>query len=391
MTPVRPSATRGGWEIGRLAGIPIILGMSWFVITALIVVAFGPQIASSAAGFPTWTGYVVALGYALLLLLSVLAHEAAHALVARGFGYQVDRIVADLWGGHTVYDAAGARPARTAAIAAAGPLTNAVLAGVGYLLSGLELPPLVGLLVGAFAWANGFVAVFNMLPGLPLDGGHLVDALVWGVTGRRSAGLVVAGWCGRVVAVAAVVWFVVVPMASGRTPSTFTVLWALVIGWFLWQGATGAIRGGRAQGAIASVAVGAVVRPALVVPFTATAQSVADAIEQAPYAYEVVPVGPDGVPLGLVDVAALVSIEPDRRDSVPVASVTVRQPTGWIVQADPAGDVTPVVAAIGARHAEAGPGALQKVLVVDRAGRVVGTVTVEALNEAFNRGRQPSS
>ena len=85
----------------------------------------------------------------------------------------------------------------------------------------------------ALVWTNGFVALFNMLPGLPLDGGFLVDSLVWKVTGSREQGMIAAGWCGRAVTVAVLVWVVVVPLARGQQPSLFTIIWGGFIGAFI--------------------------------------------------------------------------------------------------------------------------------------------------------------
>ena len=114
------------------------------------------------------------LAYAVLLLLSVLAHEAGHALVARRFGFRVDRVVADLWGGHTVYDSSTSRPGTSAAISVSGPVAN--LAARRHRVrgapGGLEPDGVVGLLLFAVTLTNAFVGVFNLLPGLPLDGGY---------------------------------------------------------------------------------------------------------------------------------------------------------------------------------------------------------------------------
>ena len=115
-----------GWQIGSLAGSPVYLGRSWPVIAVVIVVVFGPNLARPERG-PEY-GYLAAAGYALLLLLSVLVHEAAHALAARWRGHPVDRIVADVWGGHTVYDDTRTSPGATALIAVVGPLANLALA-----------------------------------------------------------------------------------------------------------------------------------------------------------------------------------------------------------------------------------------------------------------------
>lgn len=208
-----------GWRVGTLRGIPIYIGGGWVVIGVVMVALFGPQIADTLPGLGLWA-YAVALGYAVLLLLSVLVHEAAHALTALACGFRVHRIAADLMGGHTAYDAARATPGRSALVALAGPVANGVLCVVGWQVLPYVRGDVTGLLLGALAWTNGFVALFNLLPGLPLDGGYLLDALVWKITGRRHLGLVAAGWTGRVVTILVVLWFGGLPLLRGEYPAS---------------------------------------------------------------------------------------------------------------------------------------------------------------------------
>ena len=241
-TPARPSAAHG-WRIGSLAGTPVYLGRSWPVIAALIIVVFGPNLARPDRG-PSY-GYLLAAGYAVLLLVSVLVHEAAHAVAARWRGHPVSRIVADVWGGHTVYDATRTSPTTTAIVAVVGPMSNLALAAVVWGVHALTSNETAQTLLGIVAVANLLVGLFNLLPGLPLDGGQIVSALVWRATGSRGRGLVAAGWLGRVVAVLTVAWFALRPLVEGRAPDLFDVVWPVAIAFFLWQGATGAVRAGH--------------------------------------------------------------------------------------------------------------------------------------------------
>ena len=255
-----------GWRLGTIHGIPVYLGRSWPVIALVVVLTFAPNVSSSTGEYGGVFGYAVAAAYAVLLLLSVLAHEAGHALVARRFGFRVDRVVADLWGGHTVYDSSTSRAGTSAVISLAGPVANLALAGIGYaVLQTLDPDGVVGLLLFAVTLTNAFVGVFNLLPGLPLDGGYLVHALVWKVTGDRNRALIVAGWLGRVVTVVVVLWLVGRPLLLGEPPSLITVIWCGLIGAFLWMGATNAIRAGQSRRVIERVPLSRVLRPALVV------------------------------------------------------------------------------------------------------------------------------
>src|SRR4051794_32690163 len=173
-TPARPAAAYC-WRFGTLAGTPVYLGRSWPVIAVPVVVVFGPNLARPGRG--SSYGYLRAAGYAVLLLVSVLVHEAAHALTARWRGHPVSRIVADVWGGHTVYDATRSSPSTTAIVAVVGPLSNLALAAVGWGLQSVISNETAQTLLGIVAFANLLVGVFNLLPGLPLDGGQIVSAL----------------------------------------------------------------------------------------------------------------------------------------------------------------------------------------------------------------------
>src|SRR5436190_10119728 len=205
-----------GWRLGTIHGIPVYIGRSWPIIAAVVILTFAPSVPTPTGESGGVFGYAVAVAYAVLLLLSVLAHEAGHALVARRFGFRVDRVVADLWGGHTVYDSSTSRPGTSAAISVSGPIANLALAALGYAAQAVSPNGVLGLLLGALWLTNAFVGVFNLLPGLPLDGGYLVHAVVWKVTGDRNRALIVAGWLGRIVTVAVVLWFVGRPLLLGH-------------------------------------------------------------------------------------------------------------------------------------------------------------------------------
>jgi Zn-dependent protease len=329
-----------GVRIATVGGVPVYIGRSWPVIALLVVLLFGPQIQSSR---PDLGGlaYAVAALFAVLLLFSVLAHEACHAVVARRFGYSVNRVVADLWGGHTAYDSGTANPGASALVAVAGPVANGLLAVLGWLLAqNLHQGGVLYLLVNALVWTNAFVAVFNMLPGLPLDGGFLVDSLVWRLTGSRESGLIAAGWSGRVVTVLVLAWALLLPLSEGRPPSLFDLAWAGLIGAFLWAGATNAIRTGRTRKVLQGLRLDAVWRAARTLPLAATAEQAWET-RVAGHAAVVV-VDAAGHEVGLVDDDALGGIPPAVRSSTPLTALMRTQPAGWVVTASPDEPVTGV-------------------------------------------------
>ena len=370
-----------GLRLATIGGVPVYIGRSWAFIAVIIVVMYGPQIASNRPDLGLGA-YLVAMAYAGLLLLSVLAHEAAHAVVATRSGYRVNRVVADLWGGHTAYDSSTARPGASALVAIAGPGANAVLALAGW----LALPHISGdiayLLVNAMLFTNAFVAAFNLLPGLPLDGGFLVDSLVWRITGKRESGLIAAGWCGRVVTILVVLIFVGRPLLNGQPPDLFNLVWAFFIGAFLWVGATNAIRSGRGSRLLAGIRIDSVWRRAASLPPRASAAQALELRLSGPGGTAVVVEDDLRNPIGLLDDDALRAIPEQSRASVSVTSLMLRQPDGWVVEATPDQSIATVVGAmqrlgIGAVPVR-GPG-----------GRIEGIVIAGDLEAALSRGSAP--
>ncbi len=340
-----PTRRSPGLRIGSVAGVPVYLGRTWPIIVVVIVALFGPNLAASRPDLGAGA-YAVALAFALLLLVSVLAHEAAHAVVGRLCGYQVARVVADFWGGHTAYNSSDSTPGGSALVAVAGPVANGVLAGAGVVVLPLLPPDIPTLLGSAFVWANAFVAAFNLLPGLPLDGGYLVDALVWKVTGSRERGMIAAGWGGRLLTVALVLAVVGWPLLQGDPPSLFTVVWAWLLGWFLWMGASNAVRTGKARLLLSTITIGSVWRPATEVP---AAVPVGQVLSHHGRLIDLdrttlVVIDEDGRARGVVDPAAVRRIPEGHRDGTPVSAGAQGRPAGWVVAGDPAEPITEVVA-----------------------------------------------
>ncbi|KII26735.1 peptidase M50, partial [Arthrobacter sp. AK-YN10] len=111
---------KDGIPLGKIAGIPVYLAYSWFLIAAFTVIVYGPAVLIQFPGLGIGA-YFVAFGYALLLAVSVLVHELAHALSAKAFKWPTDRIVLNLWGGHTQFQNFTSSPGRAVVVAMAGP------------------------------------------------------------------------------------------------------------------------------------------------------------------------------------------------------------------------------------------------------------------------------
>jgi len=310
----------------------------------------------------------------------VFAHEASHAFVATRMGYRVNRVVADLWGGHTAYDSSSARPGASALVAIAGPAANALLALLGW----LAMPAISGdvtlLLVYAFWFTNAIVAGFNLLPGLPLDGGFLVDSLVWRVTGSRESGLIAAGWSGRVVTVLVVLYFVGEPIVNGRPPDLFNIIWGLFIGSFLWVGATNAIRSGRGSRLLSGIPIESVWRRAASLPASASAAQALALRLSGEGGTAVVIEDRTGRAIGLLDDEALRAIPEQSLDTVSVTSVMQQQPDGWVAEATGGQSIAAVVMVMQ----RLGTGAVP---VRGPDGRIAGIVLAGDLEVALSRRR----
>lgn len=316
--------------LGHVAGAPVVLAPSWLLAAVVLTLVFAPTARS-------WTGgggalpYVVALVFVVLLFASVLVHELAHGLVAQARGQQPHAFVLTLWGGHTTFGGASATPATSALVAVVGPVANLVIAGAFLLVAQLAVPP--GTLLQTVLWsgalANAFVGLFNLVPGLPLDGGRILEAAVWAATGDRHRGGVVAGWTGRVVAVGFVVAALVRPWLAGTTPDLFTVAWAALIGAFLWSGASAAVRAGRSGRAVDALTLGTVGRTAVVVGAQASLAQ-AQATAAAAQAAEVVVLTPDGRPAAYVDTDAAARVPADLAGTTAVLAVSTPLPAGAV-------------------------------------------------------------
>ncbi|QCO98643.1 site-2 protease family protein [Arthrobacter sp. 24S4-2] len=314
------SGRREGISLGRIAGIRVVLAYSWFIIAAFTVIVYGPVLEGQYPDMGI-AAYYVAFAYALLLLISVLVHELAHALTAKIFNWPTEKIVLNLWGGHTQFEGFTATPGRSVLVALAGPAANFVLAGAGWLfISAADPTGVVGILSNIFVWANLLIGIFNVLPGLPLDGGRLVESAVWKATGSQEKGTVAAGWAGRIIVIALAVWFVLLPLLRGDRPDVSLMLITVLVGSFLWMGASASIQHGRLRGRLHLVNAAALAEPAIGIPESAT---VAEILQLAPSGTPaVILCGPDGRPAGIVDTAAVASVPVGAAAQTPATAVS---------------------------------------------------------------------
>lgn len=220
-----------GWQLLKIRGIPLRIHPSWFVILGLATVAFqqqySQQLSSSGSGIELWG---LGLLTALLLFVSVLLHELGHSLVAIQQGVQVRSITLFLLGGVASVERECPTAMGSLMVAAAGPLVSLVLAAL-LMASGHSVAhasPLLGAMVNELGGLNLILALFNLLPGLPLDGGLILKALVWQWSGSQRKGIQVATATGRFLSLLAIGLGVVLLLRGASVGG----LWLMLLGWF---------------------------------------------------------------------------------------------------------------------------------------------------------------
>jgi len=323
-----------GFVAGKVLGAPVIVQPSTLVMLAILAYIF-----ASSAGQTTARTLSIGLLLAASLIGSVFLHEVAHAIAARAFGRKVTEIVLTLWGGHTSFDASGLTPLVNGVTALAGPAMNLVIAGAASLaLNMTNTGGLTGDVLAYVAWANVLLAVFNVLPGIPMDGGRVLESLVWGATGNRHKGTLAAAWVGRVVAVVVVVFSFASPLLQGRRPGLVDVVVALIIFSVLWPAASSAITYSKAMLRRDGLTVATLMTPAVGVSYTVTVEGARRAAEVAGVR-EIVVFGADDVPAGRFSYDLTDQVPPGTRDSTSLQSVTSPIPRGASIGQSATSDV----------------------------------------------------
>jgi len=369
--PSRSPTSSPGLRLGSPFGIPIFLAPSSLVLALLLAYVFGPAAAREIPGLGG-AAFLVGLAFAAMLYGSVLLHELAHSVVARSFGIPVRRIVLQLLGGVSELEREPDTAGRELLVAIAGPALSLVLAAAGLGLGQL-LPEesLIRWLVLGIGGANLLVGLFNLLPGLPLDGGRVLRAVAWAITGKPLLSTLIAAWAGRLVAVlVAVLPFLV---AGSGGPSVVNVVWCTLIAMFIWFGATATIQQVRLRERLPRLDIRRLTRRAI--PVVADLP-LAEALRRAYVAGArgMVVVDALGRPTGLVDEAAASATPEHRRPWVSVAAVARSLRPGMTLSVDLTGE--DMVRAIQANPA-------REYLVVEGTGEIVGVLSTADVERAF--------
>jgi Zn-dependent protease len=366
----------GTLRIGQIGGVDVLVRSSWLLVAALISVLIAPAVDDVQPGLGGWR-YLAGLAFAVLLYLSVLLHEMSHALMAKRYGLPVRSITLHFLGGVTEIDGEPDTPGREFGVSVVGPLTS-IAVGLVFLVLYPAVPDgLIGLAVGALAGANLIVGVLNLVPGLPLDGGRVLRAGVWKATGNPHRATIVAGWGGRIAAVAALAYpFAAQAITGSPAPLTDFVL-ALVVAAFLWSGATSAILSAKVRRRLPALKARALARRTLTVPHDLPlAEAVRRAQEEQ--AGSIVVLHPTGEPSGIVNESAVLATPDDRRPWLPVSAVARTVEPGLSLPVDIEGE--PLIRAMQRTPAS-------EYLLVEPDGGIYGVLVTEDVDRAFAAAR----
>lgn len=315
----------GSFRIARILGIDVRVHLSWILIFLLVTFSLADQVFPFT--YPTWSQQktiIVAAITALLFFGSVVVHEFAHALVARRFKMSVSSITLFLLGGVASLTREPPSAKAEFSMAIAGPATSLVIGAVALALSQLvtdsldRVPNLqpVEAVAGYLGYVNVAVAVFNLIPGFPLDGGRVLRSIIWGVRRDRATATRIAARGGQVVAALFAIW-AAYRVFTGDTGG----LWMGLIAYFLYGAATQTLD----QERVASAVGGARVAQLMTTDFIAVPRSMSIGTlvrdHLLPNNLRAVPVVDGGAFAGLVTINDLRKVEQEQWPATPISEV----------------------------------------------------------------------
>ncbi|MFI1396610.1 site-2 protease family protein [Streptomyces sp. NPDC020681] len=380
--PRRSDGPGGGILMGRPFGVPVYVAPSWFIVAALITWVFGGQLDRV---LPELGGarYLVSLFFAVAFYASVLVHELAHTVAALRYKLPVRRIQLQFFGGVSEIEKESETPGREFVLAFVGPLLSLVLSGLFYLgMQAVEPGTVPGVLLAGLMISNLIVAAFNLLPGLPLDGGRMLRAVVWKITGKPMTGTVAAAWVGRALAVAVLIGLPLLTHTGALGNATADIggmetvtdaLLAAILAAIIWTGAGNSLRMARLREHLPELEARTLTRRAVPVESdTPLSEALRRANEAG--ARALVVVDGHGEPKALVREAAIVGVPEHRRPWVAVSGLAQDLTEGMKVSAELAGEAL-------LDKLRASPAT--EYLVVEETGEIYGVLSTADVERAF--------
>ncbi len=232
---------RNSFQIGKIFGISIRIDYTWFLIFAMVAWSLGmhyfPRMYPSWSQLVYWTMGIIT---AIIFFVSVLAHELAHSLVSKARGVPVNSITLFIFGGVAHISDEPKKPGSEFLMAIAGPITSIVIGaifGLIYISAGRSRTPIIAMAL----WLSGInmsVGLFNLIPGFPLDGGRILRAVVWKITGNLRKATRIASGVGRLIAYLFILWGIWRVFSNDWVGG----VWIAFIGWFLENAASSSYR-----------------------------------------------------------------------------------------------------------------------------------------------------
>lgn len=361
--------------IGRIAGVEIKANWSLLIAFGLIAWSLATGVFPyQLPGYDVGGYWVAAVAAAILFVGSLLAHELGHALVARRMGVAVEGITLWLFGGVAKLTGDAASALAELRITVVGPVISLALAAafavVAAVLNIAQFSPLLVAIFGWLAGINGLLAVFNLVPAFPLDGGRVLRAFVWQRTGDRARATTIAARLGRAFGYL----LVGIGLVESFTGLFISGLWFVFLGWFL-LGAAGAEESREhLRRALRGLRLVDVMSPNPVVgPDWITVDDLINRFVLS-HRFTTFPVQDFGGNLsGLVTLSRLKDVPPERRSATRVRDIAI--PLGDVLKASPTDALTDVLDRIG-------DASDRRVLVLDD-GRLVGIVSPRDITRAL--------
>ncbi|MFD3804237.1 site-2 protease family protein [Streptomyces sp. NPDC058619] len=378
----RRSGPGGGLLMGRPFGVPVYVSPSWFLVAALITWVFGDQLDRILPDLGP-ARYLVSLFFAVAFYASVLVHELAHTVAALRFKLPVRRIRLQFFGGVSEIEKESETPGREFILAFVGPLLSLLLALAFYLgMKAVDPATVPGVLLAGLMISNLLVAAFNLLPGLPLDGGRMLRAVIWGITGKPMAGTVAAAWIGRALAVAVLLGLPLLTHTGalgtrtdsiGGMDTVMDALLAAILAAIIWTGAGNSLRMARLREHLPDLRARTLTRRAIPVE---NATPLSEALRRANEAgaRALVVVDGQGDPTAIVRETAIASVPEHRRPWIAVSTLAQDLTDGMRVSADLNGEEL-------LDHLRATPAT--EYLVLEPGGEIYGVLSTLDVEKAF--------
>lgn len=373
VSPTPPSAPPPGtWVIGRVKGIRLTLRVTWLPVAVLLAFGFSAVIGNQFPYLGSWR-YAAAFAFVLAFTVSILIHELAHALVALRFKIPVTEINLGFFAAGTHIEGERKSPFEEFAISVVGPLASLLVGGLSFVAARSMDQGVAEVALYELAVANLLVGVTNLLPGLPLDGGWVLRALVWKLTGNMHTGTIAAAWAGRGLAIAVLAAPLLLQELLDRPANIVDFLIALAIGFFLWMGSTASLLQARLRRRLPVLQVRTLARRAVAV-HASTPLSEAIRLAGEQQAGAIVVVDGNDRPHALVSEQAVTAVAPAQRPWTTTGEVATTIAAGSILGVNDTGEE--ILAALRAHPAS-------EYLVLDTTGQVYGVLAAADVDRAF--------